>query len=280
MSTAYPTSSSLFGSCYTENVGDTDAVLLCVAESMESHINNQQTSLRSWLLILSGTVIFLMQLGFAMLCAGCVRRKNVTNTLVKNVLDACVAAIAFYLFGYAFAYGGDDTNKGRTFIGTENFALIGEVDYALWFFQYCFAAANVTIIAGTLAERCQMSAYFSYCFTMAAVIYPFIVHSMWSKNGFLSPFARDPYHGVGVIDFAGGGVVHLSGGVAALIATIILGPRKGRFTNSKGVRLETPRDIPGHSISLQVSGFLLLWIGCKYQSKTFMFICSSWQQKF
>ena len=271
MSTAYPTSSSLFGSCYTENVGDTDAVLLCVAESMESHINNQQTSLRSWLLILSGTVIFLMQLGFAMLCAGCVRRKNVTNTLVKNVLDACVAAIAFYLFGYAFAYGGDDTNKGRTFIGTENFALIGEIDYALWFFQYCFAAANVTIIAGTLAERCQMTAYFAYSFVMSALIYPFVVHSIWSANGFLSAFARDPYRGVGVIDFAGSGVVHLSGGVAALAAAIFLGPRKGRFTNSKGVRLEIPRDIPGHSISLQVTGFLLLWVGCKWLQRSCFF---------
>ena len=263
MSTLFPTDSSLFGTCYTKNEGDTDAVLLCVAESMELHVKNQEESLQSWLLTIMGTVVFLMQLGFAMLCAGCVRRKNTTNTLLKNVLDACVASIAFYLFGFAVAYGGDDATMDATFIGTKNFALYGEVDYAFWFFENCFAAANVTIIAGTLAERCQMSAYFAYSFVMAAMIYPFIAHSIWSENGFLSAFAKDPFRGVGVIDFAGSGVVHLSGGVTALVATIVLGPRKGRFTNSKGVRLDTPRDIPGHSVSLQVLGFIILWVGCK-----------------
>lgn len=264
MSTLFPTDSSLFGTCYAKNEGDTDAVLLCVAESMEIYVKNQNESLKSWLLTIMGTIVFLMQLGFAMLCAGCVRRKNVTNTLMKNVLDACVAAMAFYLFGFAFAHGGDDAALGTTFIGTKNFALYGEVDYAFWFFQTCFAAANVTIIAGTLAERCQMSAYFAYGFIMAAMIYPFIVHSIWSTNGFLSAFAAEPFRGVGVIDFAGSGVVHLSGGMTALVATIVLGPRKGRFTNSKGVRLDTPRDIPGHSVSLQVLGFIILWVGCKY----------------
>jgi Amt family ammonium transporter len=264
MSTVFPTDSSLFGTCYTKNEGDTDAVLLCVAESMEVYVKNEHESLRSWLLTIMGTVVFLMQLGFAMLCAGCVRRKNTTNTLLKNVLDACVASVAFYLFGFAFAFGGDDVTMGATFIGTKNFALTGDVDYAFWFFENCFAAATVTIIAGTLAERCQMSAYFAYSFVMAAIIYPFIVHSIWSSNGFLSAFAKDPYRGVGVLDFAGSGVVHLTGGITALIATIILGPRKGRFTNSKGVRLETPRDIPGHSVSLQILGFIILWVGCKY----------------
>ena len=263
MSTSYPTDSSLFGTCYTKNEGDTDAVLLCLAESMELLVKHQHDSLHSWLLVIMGTVVFLMQLGFAMLCVGCVRRKNTTNTLLKNVLDAITASVAFYLFGFAVAYGGDDATMGATFIGTKNFALFGEVDYAFWFFQNCFAAANVTIIAGTLAERCQMKAYFAYSFVMAAFIYPFIVHSIWSSNGFLSAFAKDPFRGVGVLDFAGSGVVHLSGGITALVASIILGPRKGRFTNSKGVRLETPRDIPGHSVSMQVMGFMILWVGCK-----------------
>lgn len=263
MSPAIQTNSSLFGSCYSKHEGDTDAVLFCFAESVEQKTQNQQESFKAWLLTVMGTLIFLMQLGFAMLCAGCVRRKNVTNALLKNVLDACVSAMAFYAIGYALAYGGDDSTKGATFIGTKNFLLTGEVDYAFWFFQYCFAAANVTIIAGTLAERCKMSAYFAYSFFMAAIIYPIIAHSIWSSNGFLSAFAKDPYRGVGVIDFAGSGVVHLSGGMAALVATIVLGPRNGRFTNSKGEKLEIPRVIPGHSVSLQVMGFIILWVGCK-----------------
>jgi ammonium transporter, Amt family len=263
MSLTYPNESSVFGSCYTKNEGDTDALLLCIAETIETNTKTQQSSLTSWLLTFAGTIVFLMQLGFAMLCAGCIRRKNVTNTLLKNVLDACVTTIAFYAFGYAFAYGGDDASRGTTFVGTSNFFLAGDVDYAFWFFQFCFASACVTIIAGTLAERCTMIAYFSYSIFMASLIYPIVVHSLWSTNGFLSPFAKDPYRGVGSIDFAGSGVVHLSGGVTSLVATIILGPRRGRFTNSKGERLETPRSFPGHSVSLQVMGVIILWCGCK-----------------
>jgi ammonium transporter, Amt family len=210
MASPFPSDSSLFGSCYLNNAGNSDALLSCVAQSIEVQSQDQQSSLRSLLLIIFGTTIFIMQLGFAMLCAGSVRRKNVTNTLLKNVLDACVTSIAFYVMGYALAFGGDDATKGATFIGTKNFLLLGEVDFAVWFFQCCFAAANVTIIAGTLAERCKMSAYFGYSVLMAAVIYPIIVHSFWSTNGFLSAFAKDPFRGVGAIDFAGSGVVHLS----------------------------------------------------------------------
>jgi ammonium transporter, Amt family len=262
MSSPYPNESSLFGSCYTQNGGDNDALLLCITDTIETNTITQQSSLKSWLLTFAGTIIFLMQLGFAMLCAGCVRRKNVTNTLLKNVLDVCVTAVAFYAVGFGFAFGGDDVTKGKTFIGTNNFFLTGDVDYAFWFFQFCFASACVTIIAGTLAERCKMSAYFSYTVFMATLIYPIVAHSFWSSNGFLSPFAKDPYRGVGSIDFAGSGVVHLAGGVTSLVATIILGPRKGRFTNSKGERLEIPRNFPGHSVSFQVMGLILLWCGC------------------
>jgi ammonium transporter, Amt family len=258
-----PKESTLFGSCYEKYEGDTDSVLLCVAESIESHNVIQEASLRSWLLTFAGTIIFLMQLGFAMLCAGSVRRKNVSNTLLKNVLDACVAAVAFFSVGYAFAFGGDDINDGITFLGTENFFLVGSIDYAFWFFQYCFAGAAVTIIAGTLAERCRMSAYLCYSFFMVGFVYPIIAHALWSTNGFLSPFSSNPFLGVGCIDFAGSGVVHLSGGMTSLIAAVIMGPRKGRFTNSKGERLEIPQDIPGHSVTLQAMGVLILWCGCK-----------------
>jgi Ammonium Transporter Family len=256
--------SSLFGSCFATYEGDTVAVLQCVAETIDSHTTNQEASIRSWLLTFAGTIIFLMQLGFAMLCAGCVRRKNISNTLLKNVLDACCAGVAFFAVGYAFAFGSNNIENGVTFLGSENFFLIGLDDFAFWFFQYCFAAATGTIIAGTLAERCRMSAYLCYSFFMIGFIYPVVAHSLWSANGFLSPFSKNPYNGVGCIDFAGSGVVHLTGGMTSLIAAIIMGPRKGRFTNSRGVRLDTPRDIPGHSVALQVLGVLILWCGCKY----------------
>jgi ammonia channel protein AmtB len=91
--------------------------------------------------------------GFAMLCAGCVQRKNVQNTLLKNLLDACGASIAFFAVGYAFAFGGttsnvDPTNGTKTFMGTSNFFLVDVEDLSFWFFQYVFSAA-----AGMLSKQ-------------------------------------------------------------------------------------------------------------------------------
>jgi ammonium transporter, Amt family len=101
-----------------------------------------------------------MQSGFAMLCAGAVRKKNVQNTMLKNLLDACGASLAFFSVGYAFAFGGDDPDSPRkSFIGTGNYFLMDVDDMAFWLFEYAFSAASATIVAGTLAERCQMVAY-------------------------------------------------------------------------------------------------------------------------
>jgi Amt family ammonium transporter len=94
----------------------------------------------------------IFQAGFAMLCAGCVRKKNVMNTMLKNFLDACCAALAFYCCGYAFAFGEEDST-GVTFVSTKNFFLTGNVNQAVWFFQFAFSATAVTIVAGTLVSE-------------------------------------------------------------------------------------------------------------------------------
>ena len=96
----------------------------------------------------------MMQAGFAMLCAGSVRQKNVKNIMLKNILDACGGAIGFFTVGYGFAYGDEDTEEGdTTFIGTSYFGLKDYSDYAGFFFQFAFAATAATIVAGTVAER-------------------------------------------------------------------------------------------------------------------------------
>ena len=172
-----------------------------------------------------------------MLCAGSVQKKNVQNTMLKNLLDACGAALSFYSVGFAFAYGGsyDEGNVGKTtFIGTSNFFLMGVEDLMFWMFQFAFAATSATIVAGTLAERCQMPAYLCYSLFLTGFVYPIVVHAIWSPQGILSAYHSDPLWGSGFIDFAGSTVVHFTGGFTALIATYLLGPRRGRFYDHRG----------------------------------------------
>ena len=105
---------------------------------------------------------------------------------------------------------------------------------------------------------------------LTGFVYPTIVHSIWSSNGFLSAFQKDPIGGIGVVDFAGSGVIHVTGGLTALIATSILGPRRGRFYADDGKALENPAPIKGHSMALQLLGTLILWFGCKLASVGFV----------
>jgi Amt family ammonium transporter len=242
--------------------GDSDAamnVLECVTKQLIAQDEAGREFSRTISLVFAAALVFYMQAGFAMVCAGSVRLKNVQNTMLKNLLDACGASIAFYSVGYAFAFG--DGSNPNGFIGTTHFFLIDVDDLAFWMFHYAFAAASATIVAGTLAERCQMAAYLCYSIMLTGIVYPVVVHSVWSDHGFLSAENSKPLFGVGVIDFAGGGVVHLTGGLTALFATMILGPRRGRFHDEEGRRLEKPKDFPGHSLPLQMLGTFTLWFG-------------------
>lgn len=224
----------------------------------------------TFFLLFAGALVFLMQSGFAMLCAGSVRQKNVKNILLKNLLDACGGALGFYTLGYGFSYGASP-NGGTCFIGTDLFALSSWEngagsggDYIGFFFQFAFAATAATIVAGTVAERCKMTGYLCYSIFLTAFVYPVIVHSIWSSDGFLSAFNSHenyPWRGIGMIDFAGSGVVHMTGGATALIAAIVLGPRRGRFYDEDGNPLETPVSFPAHSTALQVLGTFILWFG-------------------
>jgi len=212
--------------------------------------------------LVCGAMIFLMQCGFAMLCAGSVRQKNVKNIMLKNILDACGGAIGFWSIGFALAYG-----EGGKFLGatTEKFFLNDFTEnggqYINFFFQFTFAATAATIVAGTIAERCKMQAYLLYSLFLTGFVYPVVVHAIWNSNGFISAFNSDPVAGVGMVDFAGSGVVHMTGGCTALVAAIILGPRIGRFYDMEGNALAKPASFPPHSVALQVLGTFLLWFG-------------------
>eukprot|EP01023_Acetabularia_acetabulum_P051316 TRINITY_DN5658_c0_g1_i2.p1 TRINITY_DN5658_c0_g1~~TRINITY_DN5658_c0_g1_i2.p1 ORF type:complete len:638 (+),score=115.08 TRINITY_DN5658_c0_g1_i2:39-1952(+) len=217
-------------------------------------------------LLISGYLVFFMQCGFAMLSAGSVRQKNTMNIILKNLLDACFGAIGWYLTGYAFAYGnGNDTDP---FIGgREYYALsytheykesneVGATIFASWFFQYTFAATAATIVSGAVAERTRFEAYLAYAFLLTAWVYPVIVHWVWDSNGWLNfESNKIGYLNHGMIDFAGCGVVHMTGGFAGMWGAAVVGPRIGRFQNGK------VNAMPGHNASLAVLGVFILWFG-------------------
>jgi ammonium transporter, Amt family len=206
-----------------------------------------------WILI-TASLVFWMQAGFAFVEAGLTRSKNTTNILFKNLIDFVFATLAFWAFGYAFMYG--TTASG--WIGTSGFftdASLGDVVgvpvLAFWFFQLVFAGTAATIVSGAMAERTKFSAYLIYSFFISAIIYPIAGHWIWGGGWLWTlPF------GVGFRDFAGSTVVHSIGGWLALLGAMALGPRLGRFTKDG-----QPIAIPGHSISLTVLGVFILWLG-------------------
>lgn len=200
-----------------------------------------------WVLI-AAFLVFFMQAGFGMVEAGLIQAKNAGNVLMKNFLDFALGSIAFFLVGYAFMFG-----KGNGFIGLSGFGLVGAENpsgvplHAFWFFQVCFCGAAATIVAGGMAERMKFPAYLIYTVVVSALVYPVIGHWAWG-GGWLAD--------LGFGDFAGSTVVHLTGGSIALVGTIMLGPRIGKFGPDG-----RPRALPGHNIPLAVLGVFLLWFG-------------------
>ena len=174
----------------------------------------------------------------------------------------CTCAIAWFLTGFGFAYGRDN---GDGFIGTTYFVGydVGRVDQsaanqlsgngvtmAFWFFEFTFAATSATIVAGAIAERARFESYVIYSFVASAITYPIIVHWIWG-GGFLTLGGPNPVLGLGSLDFAGDGPVHMIGGISGMIASKIMGPRLGRFDDEGN-----PVSIPGHSSGTWCMHFL------------------------
>ena len=200
-----------------------------------------------WVLF-AAFLVFFMQAGFGMVEAGFIRAKNTTNILTKNFLDFCMASLGYFLFGYALMFGTGNGFLGLTgwfMKGTHNPA--GVPLFAFWLFQAAFCGAAATIVAGGMAERMKFQAYLIYSFLISAFIYPIIGHWVWG-GGWLAA--------MGFNDFAGSGVVHTTGGVAALIGTIMLKPRTGKYRPDGSVKM-----IAGHNIPLAALGVFILWFG-------------------
>jgi len=162
-----------------------------------------------------------MQLGFAMLEVGSVRKAQRTTVLAKNVLDSTVSMLGFWVFC---------SWRGSQLVSESD----GKMQSHLMFFQSAFCGTAVTICGGSMAERAHMHAYLFFATLMSLLIYPEIAEGAWTQNAMLSSQFQLPtgyrYH-----DFAGSGVVHLTGGCCALIGNLFLGRRiMRRYDSSNG----------------------------------------------
>jgi Amt family ammonium transporter len=220
----------------------------------EVTVETVQAAVDNSFVLLAGVLVIFMQAGFALVEAGFTRAKSVANIMMKNLMDFMAGVLAFFCIGYAIAFG-----TGNDFLGTKGFFLGSGADaytseltvdvFVFFVFQLAFAATAATIVSGAMAERTKFKSYFVYSLFITAFIYPVVVHWLWG-GGWLSQLGTVP------IDFAGSTIVHTTGGVAALMGAIALGPRLGKYAPDG-----KPRTIQGHSIPYAVLGTFILLVG-------------------
>jgi Amt family ammonium transporter len=201
-----------------------------------------------WVLI-TAALVFFMQAGFALVEAGFTRSKNTTNILFKNLMDFVIGTIVFWAIGFGIMFGSKNGFWGGIDLFTQHTYRSDMPDMAFLIFQTVFAATAATIVSGAMAERTKFNAYLMYSAVISLIIYPVSGHWAWG-GGWLSQMTT-PFH-----DFAGSSVVHMVGGMAAMMGAITLGPRIGKYDKNGKAKA-----IPGHSITLATLGVFILWIG-------------------
>lgn len=202
-----------------------------------------------WYLV-GAMLVFFMQCGFAMVETGFTRAKNAGNIIMKNLMDFCIGTVVFVLLGYGIM------NSENYFFGLigrpeyQMFTNFYDFDWSNFFFQLVFCATAATIVSGAMAERTKFLAYCVYSAVISAVVYPIEAGWVWNSQGWLVKF--------GYVDFAGSSVIHMVGGLTALIGAALLGPRIGKYTKKKDGTIEV-HAIPGHSLTLGALGCFILW---------------------
>ncbi|MSO43878.1 MAG: ammonium transporter [Thermoleophilia bacterium] len=221
-------------------------------------------AVNSMWVVVAATLVLFMQAGFAMLEIGLSRMKNSGAVAGKIIINLSVAILMFWAMGFALGFG-----DGNGFLGSAGWFLdatnaTGDTNSlglnafqnaiaaynipveAFFFFQVVFVAVSLAIVFGTMLDRTKFIGYVIFAVVFTGVIYPIVAHWTWG-GGWLAQR--------GFLDFAGSSIVHLQGAVAALVGTLILGPRIGKFRNGKA------QPIPGHSIPLAILGVIILWVG-------------------
>ena len=190
------------------------------------------------LFILLGAVMVLaMHAGFAFLELGTVRRKNQVNALVKILVDFSVSTIAYFFIGYSVAYG------VNFFTGAEALAQKNGFELVKFFFLLTFAAAIPAIVSGGIAERARFNPQLAATFLLVGFVYPFFEGMAWNQHYGVQAWLKGAF-GAEFHDFAGSVVVHAMGGWIALVAVLLLGARRGRYTREGGISAHPPSSIP------------------------------------
>jgi Amt family ammonium transporter len=205
----------------------------------------------AWMLVATALVM-LMSPGLAFFYGGLVRRKNVLSTIMHSLFILALVSVTWVLWGYSLAFGPDTglgIIGGLDWVGLEGVTADPSPiyaptvpHYAFMAFQMMFAIITPALITGAFAERKRFKAFVLFSVAWATLVYAPIAHWVWSPNGWL--------YSLGVLDFAGGTVVHLSSGIAALVAALMVGRRIGVI-----------RETEPHDVTMTVLGAGLLWFG-------------------
>ena len=253
---------------YPKDTGARDAIPTITTQQAKDHLAINYT----WLMV-GGILVLFMQAGFALVETGFTRAKNASHTMMMNLVIFALGVCGWFVCGYALAFGAvSNPNLGITPLGAEaqiggwgvishsGFFLSGHAYdvgiMAFFFFQLVFMDATATIPTGAMAERFKFSAFLFWGLFASMILYPVYCNWVWG-GGFLSQLgALGPKWGHGAIDFAGSGVVHAMGGVAAFWGAKVLGARIGKFDKDGN-----PRAIPGHHIPMAFLGTMVLLVG-------------------
>ena len=228
------------------------ALLVCAAPAIAADDAKISAGDTAWVLTSSALVLLMTAPGLALFYAGMVRRKNVLATLMQSFFMVAIVSVQWALFGYSLAFSPwTSIVGGLSWIGLHGVsATQAYPDYAATIphqaymvFQCMFAVITPALITGAFAERISFRGFLVFSLLWTTLIYDPLAHWVWGIDGWI--------HKMGALDFAGGTVVHISSGVSALAAVLIIGRRRGY-----------PREpmIP-HNLTLTVTGAGLLWFG-------------------
>ncbi|ESA36117.1 ammonium transporter [Leptolyngbya sp. Heron Island J] len=211
-------------------------------------------SLDALWVIVSASLVFLMQAGFLCVEAGSTRRKNNINVAIKNIADVGLSILMFWAFGYGLMFG----TSLHGWLGVSNFLPdFNQTDswpIIFFLFQAMFCSTAVTIVSGAVAERMTFKGYLFSAVLISGFVYPIFGHWVWGGLDKAETIGWLTHKGF--IDFAGSTIVHSLGGWVALAAVLVIGPRLGRFS-----RQNFDQQAPSSDLPLAFLGALLMWFG-------------------